>query len=824
MPSTNPLDPTNYLAVLPSGTPHWHNGGGTVTYSFLSSIPSYYENGSSFTIDSHAFPDGTNPSLSVDQRAMAELAVQRWNEVANVNLVPAGTATGGDGQLGTAITGDGHLIHGLGGGGGFGEQAMPRNDDGSTSVDISAVFENGLNFFGNMSSSIWVNTNGSISFGSGLSTYTPFGISGSSLPMIAPFFADVDTRVPAVSGVPSNPIYVDIDPTKDVVTITWDNVGFYDRNGNALNSFQLQLYDRGNGDFDIAFRYEDINWTTGEASGGDSNGLGGTIARAGFSAGDGSNFYELAASGNQATMLGLEGAEGNSGVDGLWAFQVRNGITQLGQVTFGSLDFNDPGLFGFAYYPGTGSTAGDVWLNEGNSLVASPTFYDEGWDTFIHELGHALGLDHPFEGVILPASLDNSRYTVMSYDPAPEQAGVDDPQQQFPATPMLYDIQALQSLYGANMETRASNDVYFAAGGVAGFEIPDGGSLIATIWDADGDDTFSAAGQTAAVTIDLRPGYFSSIGAIANNIGIALGVAGTQAQSAWIENAIGGSGNDTLVGNGIANRLQGRAGDDHLSGGNRDDYLIGDNGNDTLNGDADNDTLTGGNGGDTLHGGDGNDTVYGGADDDPVVAGDGGDDILSGGVGNDGVSGGAGADTVYGGAGEDVLDGAAGVDLLSGGADNDGLTGGDQGDTLYGGAGNDSLSGDAGNDIVSGGAGNDVLRGGANSDQLLGAAGMDNLDGGTGNDTLTGGSDADIFVFAHGYQADTIQGIENDIDTIRLDDNLWGSGLTVGQVLSTYAHQTSPGIVDFDFGGDALRVVNGAGITVAQLQDDIAIV
>jgi Ca2+-binding RTX toxin-like protein len=275
-----------------------------------------------------------------------------------------------------------------------------------------------------------------------------------------------------------------------------------------------------------------------------------------------------------------------------------------------------------------------------------------------------------------------------------------------------------------------------------------------------------------------------------------------------------GTGAINLTGNEFAQAVEGNAGAN---------ILFGNGGNDTLSGNAGNDTLSGGLGADHASGG-GNDTVYGG-DGEDTLSGDDGDDVVSGGAGNDVVNGGTGTDTVYGGVGNDSMNGGTGVDLLSGGAGNDAMFGGDQGDTLYGAADNDSISGDAGNDTLSGGAGNDVLRGGANSDQLLGAAGTDNLDGGTGNDTLTGGADADIFVFADGYQADIIQGFENDIDTIRLDDNLWGGGKTVAQVLSIYAHQTSPGVVDFDFGGgDTLRVVNGHGITVAQLQDDLTIV
>ncbi|HAJ46778.1 MAG TPA: hypothetical protein DCL54_09395, partial [Alphaproteobacteria bacterium] len=155
--------------------------------------------------------------------------------------------------------------------------------------------------------------------------YTPFAVNGAlGFPIIAPFLADVDTRTPAIVGTDSQPIFLDLDTINGVVTMTWKDVNYFEFGGDKKNSFQLQLFDRGNGNFDMVFRYEDINWTTGDASGG-TGGLGGTIARAGYSAGDGVNFFELPASGNQAQILDLESALGNTGVRGLWVFFVRDG-------------------------------------------------------------------------------------------------------------------------------------------------------------------------------------------------------------------------------------------------------------------------------------------------------------------------------------------------------------------------------------------------------------------------------------------------------------------------------------------------------------------
>ncbi len=122
-------------------------------------------------------------------------------------------------------------------------------------------------------------------------------------------------------------MYWDLDPARDVFTVTWSNVGYFNTHTDKTNSFQLQLYDRGAGDFDMVFRYGAIDWTTGDASRG-TGGLGGEVARAGWNSGNGVNFFELPASGNQAQVLNLEAAPGNTNVPGLWAFQVRNGVIE----------------------------------------------------------------------------------------------------------------------------------------------------------------------------------------------------------------------------------------------------------------------------------------------------------------------------------------------------------------------------------------------------------------------------------------------------------------------------------------------------------------
>jgi hypothetical protein len=106
--------------------------------------------------------------------------------------------------------------------------------------------------------------------------------------------------------------------------VTWDDVGYYKSHTDKSDAFQLQLVGKGNGNFDIVFRYQNISWTTGDASNG-SGGLGGTPAREGYSAGDGTHYYELPGSGTQGSDLALATSTGNAGQAGVWTFPVMNG-------------------------------------------------------------------------------------------------------------------------------------------------------------------------------------------------------------------------------------------------------------------------------------------------------------------------------------------------------------------------------------------------------------------------------------------------------------------------------------------------------------------
>ena len=251
------------------------------------------------------------------------------------------------------------LIKDLPGTQGYGELALDHGDDNSSgSIDITSVFgANGINFFGHQYTSLYINNNGNITFGSPTGTYTPSVIdAGLNNPIIAVFWADVDTRG-------HGNVYYDLDAADGVMTITWDDVGYFPSQSDKLNSFQLVLISEGNGNFDIQYRYGDIEWTTGGASGG-SGGLGGTPARAGYSAGDGAHYYELPQSGNQEALLTLPTTDGNTGVDGLDQYEVHNG--EVGLSATGAINFSDPDLgdvhTATSAYTGDGSALGTLTL------------------------------------------------------------------------------------------------------------------------------------------------------------------------------------------------------------------------------------------------------------------------------------------------------------------------------------------------------------------------------------------------------------------------------------------------------------------------------
>lgn len=290
---------------------------------------------------------------------------------------------------------------------------------------------------------------------------------------------------------------------------------------------------------------------------------------------------------------------------------------------------------------------GDDNITNYDSYVAYDNTVDLSTEPnlLLHELGHALGLKHPFSEPVLPAAYENNKYTVMSYSENPDNG-------EFSDAMMLFDVFATQDTWGT-VAHNAGDTVYSGSRT----------TTVDVIWDSGGRDTLDASSRLTDVTLNLKQGAFSSFDAT-DDVTIAFGTR--------IEKAIGGAGNDLLVGNAARNVLSGRAGDDVIRAGAGNDILRGNGGDDRLRAGDGDDTLEGRTGSDTLIGETGNDLLEGGGGND-TLRGNAGTDRLNGGTGDDSLYGGLGRDTLNGKAGDDVLNGGAGVDrfVFALGSDND---------------------------------------------------------------------------------------------------------------------------------------------------------
>jgi Ca2+-binding RTX toxin-like protein len=284
--------------------------------------------------------------------------------------------------------------------------------------------------------------------------------------------------------------------------------------------------------------------------------------------------------------------------------EVADGASGHGEVRAAFTSYNMGGSTAGYAFQGSNQTptsiVGDVWLNStdvGLSYAVGTTDYT----TFIHELGHVLGLKHPFENPTLAAQYDNTRYTVMSY--TVPYAVIITPTggggysiSKTPVnaiTPQVLDIKAVQDLYGA-ASANTGNDTY---------TLNQTALTMQSIYDTGGTDTLDLSAITRENIVDLRPGSYSSIGhwtatdqqayyagltgaslaTIAgyyatgptpnnyyewnDNLGIAYGTT--------IENVLGGSGNDTITGNDADNLFNLRLGGvDNVNGGLGNDGFV----------------------------------------------------------------------------------------------------------------------------------------------------------------------------------------------------------------------------------------------------------
>jgi serralysin len=267
---------------------------------------------------------------------------------------------------------------------------------------------------------------------------------------------------------------------------------------------------------------------------------------------------------------------------------------------------------GWTYTLDEVGAAGDAWFNSSSGRYHAPVIGNFAFWTFLHEIAHTLGLKHAHEDVVFgraPVDFDSMEYSVTTYRSYVGAAGthVDNEPWGYAQSLMMGDIAALQHMYGANFSTCAGPTTYRwdAKTGQAfidgvGQGLPGGNRIFCTVWDGGGIDTYDCATYRTDLSIDLRPGHWStlSIGQLAylggfrwarGNVANALLHHGDP--RSLIENVIGGNGDDRIVGNSAGNHLIGRQGKDRL---------VGLEGADTLNGGQGHDILRGGEGRDVF--------------------------------------------------------------------------------------------------------------------------------------------------------------------------------------------------------------------------------
>jgi serralysin len=434
----------------------------------------------------------------------------------------------------------------------------------------------------------------------------------------------------------------------------------------------------------------------------------------------------------------------------------------------------------WAYFPSTAAEGGDAWFNKSSGHYSRPIKGNYAHVSFLHEIGHALGLEHAHEGNVMPVNRDSMEYTVMSYRSyvgASTTTGYTNETWGYAQSLMMYDIAALQHMYGADFTTESGNTTYrwsptsgemFING--IGEGAPGGNKILLTVWDGGGTDTYDFSNYTTALKVDLRPGEWTTTSAAQlaklhyNGSKVAIGNIANALQfqgdaRSLIENAKGGTGSDTITGNAAANALWGNGGNDRLIGG------------------------------------DGNDNLFGGA----------------------------GADRLDGGNGTDLANysnATAGVVAdLSSPASNTGEAAGDTYvsiERLYGSAFNDTVRGDNGANLLNGLAGNDVLNGRDGNDTLIGGNGADRLIGGGGADTFVFQTTAQSAPAARDVIDDFASGIDR-MDLRSIDANSNAIGDQAFLFIGSSAFHGKAGELNFRSGivsGD----VNGDGLAEFQIK------
>lgn len=276
--------------------------------------------------------------------------------------------------------------------------------------------------------------------------------------------------------------------------------------------------------------------------------------------------------------------------------------------------FNDDAAGAYATSSVSGGFIQSSFINI-NANWAGGSARTDGYffQTYLHEIGHALGLGHAgnYNGSASYANdamylNDSWQASLMSYFHQSENTWLN-ASFGYAITPMMADVIAIQNLYGT--ASANTGDTTYGNGSNAGTYLDTALNLsnpvTFTVYDTGGTDTFDYSSYTAHQSLDLRQETFSDLAGLRGNIGIARGTI--------IENGLTGGGNDTLVGN---------AADNYLAAGAGQDSVVGGAGNDAIRGGTGSDLLDGGDGFDFIEGGSGDNLISGGTGSDLLLGGD----------------------------------------------------------------------------------------------------------------------------------------------------------------------------------------------------------